>query len=142
MFSRLHASPAKHRILRKTALLAAVLLGLCILINACSGNNDWRTASRESAGLAPLPVDEPSAVIQVYAARAWSWRGWFAVHTWIAAKPVGAYEYTVYEVIGWRQSLGLPVIRITRDIPDRYWYGEEPRILADLRGPQAAQLLE
>ncbi len=142
MFSRLRAAKVKHPLLHKTTLLAAVLLAFCFLVNTCSGNNDWRTASRESAGLAPLPGDEPGAVIQVYAAPAWSWRGWFAVHTWIAAKPAGAHEYTVYEVIGWRQRQGLPVVRIVRDIPDRYWYGEKPHILADLRGTQAAQLLE
>lgn len=142
MFSRLRVSKTTHPLLRKTATLLAVLLGLCLLINACSVNDDWRTASRESAGLAPIPADEPGAVIQVYAAPAWSWRGGFAVHTWIAAKPAGAHEYTVYEVIGWRQHQGLPVIRIVLDIPDRYWYGKKPRVLADLRGPEAAQLLE
>ncbi|MBT3411826.1 MAG: DUF3750 domain-containing protein, partial [Halieaceae bacterium] len=39
---------------------------------------------------------------QVYSARAWSWRGYFGVHTWIAVKPTDAVEFTVYEVIGWR----------------------------------------
>ncbi len=66
---------------------------------------DWRTASRDSAGIAPDPRTTPEAVVQVYAARAWGWRGRFAVHTWIAVKPAGAPVYTVYEVIGWRATM-------------------------------------
>ena len=80
-------------------------------------------------------------MVQVYAADAWSWRGWFAVHTWIAAKPEDADSYTVYEVVGWRQKRGLSVVRIEKDIPDRYWYGEKPRLLSEHRGPEAAHLL-
>jgi hypothetical protein len=43
------------------------------------GYADWRTASRESVGLAPDPATTREAVVQVYAARALSWRGYFAV---------------------------------------------------------------
>lgn len=42
---------------------------------------DWRTASHESSGLAPTPSQTPEAVVQVYAARAFAWRGAFSVHT-------------------------------------------------------------
>ncbi len=63
---------------------------------------DWRTASREPAGLAPDPATTPEAVVQVYSARAVSWRGWFGVHSWIAVKPSNASEFTVHEVMGWR----------------------------------------
>ncbi len=104
-----------------------------LLLPGCAGD-DWRTASRESAGIAPDPVATGDAVLQVYAARAWGWRGWFGVHTWISAKPSRASYYTVYEVIGWRANRGLPVVRMERDVPDRYWYGEKPRLLADYRG--------
>ena len=51
------------------------------------GSSDWRTASREPVGLAPDPASTPEAVVQVYAARAIRWRGYFGVHTWIAVKP-------------------------------------------------------
>lgn len=103
---------------------------------------DWRTASRESAGIAPDPVITKDAVLHVYAAPAWGWRGWFAVHTWIALKPANAEAYTVYEVIGWRQHRGLPVVRIERDLPDRYWFGERPRLLKEFRGEPADRLIE
>ena len=59
-------------------------------------------ASREPVGLAPDPATTREAVVQVYAARTIGWRGMFGVHTWVAVKPAGAQDYTVYEVIGWR----------------------------------------
>ena len=64
---------------------------------------DWQSASRDSTGLAPLPADYPGAVIQIYAARTYSWRGHFAVHTWVATKAAGADSYLVHQVIGFRK---------------------------------------
>lgn len=111
------------------------ILGMLLLLPGCAGD-DWRTASRESSGLAPDPVTTSDAVLQVYAARAWGWRGWFAVHTWISAKPSQASHYRVYEVVGWRAHNGLPVLRMEQGVPDRYWYGEEPQLLIDYRGAE------
>jgi hypothetical protein len=39
-------------------------------------------------------------VIQVYAARAWGWKGVVAVHTWLILKRANAAGYTRYEVVG------------------------------------------
>jgi len=115
----------------KTILLA--VLGM-ILVAACTADKDWRTASREPAGIAPEPAAASEAVLHVYGAQAWGWRGWFAIHTWIAAKRSGEAAYTVYEVVGWRQYRGQPVLRIETDYPDRFWYGEKPRLLKEHRG--------
>lgn len=101
----------------------------------------WRTASRISAGIAPDPVLTPEAVVQVYGARAFGWRGYFGIHTWIAVKPANAQIYTIYEVLGWRQRSRLPVLAIYDQIPDRYWYGNIPVILADKRGKDADELI-
>lgn len=112
-----------------------------ILLSACS-SQDWRTASREPAGIAPDPQTESQAVIEVYAADAFSWRGWFAVHTWIATKAADASEYTVYEVVGWRVDRGLPALRTySTSTPDRYWYGARPEKVRSLTGPDAARLI-
>lgn len=123
--------------MRRLAGFFSVLL----LLAGCS-TGDWRSASREPAGIAPDPATTRDAVIQVYAAPAWGWRGWFGVHTWIAAKRSGQPYYTVYEVIGWRQRHGVTVVRIERDAPDRYWFGERPRVLADRRGAGVDELIE
>lgn len=102
---------------------------------------DWRTASRESVGLAPDPAISPEAIIQVYGARAFSWRGYLGIHTWIAVKPTQAKTYTVYEVIGWRQRSRLPVLVIYDGVPDRRWYGNAPVILAEKRGEGVDKLI-
>jgi hypothetical protein len=118
-----------------------VLLVVSLSVAGCSGG-DWRTASRESARIAPDPATTHEAVLQVYGARAWGWRGWFAIHTWLAMKPTGASHYTVYEVIGWRAHSGLPVLRIEQDLPDRFWFGERPELLLDKRGEGVDELID
>lgn len=102
---------------------------------------DWRTASRESSGLAPDPAQVPEALVQVYAARAFNWRGIFAVHTWISTKPANSKVFKVHEVVGWRQWRGLPVVVSRPEIPDRFWYGNRPEVIGELRGEAAAQAI-
>ncbi len=121
---------------RSGTLLAIVAVAVLVVLVALGRykDMDWRTASRESARIAPDPATTREAVLQVYGADAWGWRGWFAIHTWIAAKPSGASAYTIYDVVGWRGRHGGSVMRIYQDIPDRYWYGEKPRLLVDHRG--------
>lgn len=114
---------------RRSVKIIGVLLVVILIFANCSSNKDWRTASRDSAGIAPDPFATSEAVVHVYGARAWGWRGWFAIHTWIAAKKANQNYYTVYDVVGWRQHRGGPVMRAYKDIPDRLWYGEEPEIL-------------
>jgi len=122
-----------------TALHTVILAGL--ILTGCGTGQDWRTARRDSAGIAPDPEAVREAVLQVYGARAWSWRGWFAIHTWIAAKRSGEAAYTVYDVVGWRGRRGQPVMRIARDVPDRYWFGARPRILKEHRGEGGDELI-
>lgn len=113
----------------------AAAMVVAVLWGGIAMAGDWRTASRASVGIAPDPRTTPEAVVQVYAARAWGWRGRFAVHTWIAVKPAEAAAFTVYEVIGWRAYRGQPVLAIHHRAPDGRWFGAEPEILFDLRGP-------
>ena len=121
-------------------LLLLALAGM-LLVN-CTARKDWRTASREPAGIAPDPAVTEEAVLQVYGADAWGWRGWFAIHTWIAAKRTGESAYTVYDVVGWRSRRGQPVLGITKDAPDRLWFGEKPQILKEHRGEGVDQLID
>jgi hypothetical protein len=124
-------------------ILAYVPVALCYLLYSGQiGAADWRTASRAPVGLAPDPAKTPDAVVQVYSARAVSWRGWFGVHTWIAVKPTGAREFTVHEVIGWRLRRTGNVVAQSNRAPDSRWYGAKPELLADVRGPGVDALIE
>ena len=116
--------------------LSILMLGAIVSFGRHSVMADWRTASRESSGIAPDPATTPDAVVQVYVARAFSWRGLFGVHTWIATKPTDGLEYTVYQVVGWHiYHGGGPALVINKNIPDRRWFGAVPKVIADLRGP-------
>ena len=122
-------------ILFTALVLAPIAIGLTV-VNL--GNQDWRTASREPVGLAPDPQTSPDAAVQVYAARAFDWRGLVGVHSWIATKETGADAYTVYEVSGWRLRRSGTSVSASDRPPDSRWFGNAPELLADLRG-QAAE---
>ncbi len=95
---------------------------------------DWRTASREPAGLAPDPAEVTEAVVQVYGARTRGVKGIFGVHTWVAVKPTGAPDWTVYEVMGWRLRWSDTAVVVRNRAPDSYWYGSVPELYAEKRG--------
>jgi Protein of unknown function (DUF3750) len=102
----------------------------------------WSEARWDSAGLAPDPAATPEPVVQVYAARAWGWKGIFAVHTWIVMKREGAARYDRYEVVGWGVRHGRPAVRKDMRAIDGYWAGNPPRIVVDRRGPEVGALIE
>ena len=130
--------------IRKSRLIAAAFAALLIggYVNHAASAKDWRTASREPAGLAPDPAATPEAVVQVYSARAVSWRGYFGVHTWIAAKPSHGDAFTVYEVIGYRLRRTGNVVVVHQRAPDGYWYGNRPELLRDVRGPGVDDVIQ
>ena len=122
-------------------LLSGPLLTLAF--GSVSMRGDWRTATHRATGLAPDPATHPAAVVQVYASRTFGWRGAFAVHTWLAAKPAGADRYTRYEVIGWYAMRGGSALSISdHSAPDAEWYGAPPRLVRDVRGPAAQAIID
>jgi len=116
-------------------MLFALLVGRSVIAQ------DWRTASSAPVGLAPDPAATPEAVVQVYGARAWGWRGNFGVHTWVAVKPENAVAYTVYEVIGWRLRWSDTAVAIHQRAADARWYGNAPELYAEKRGDEAEKLI-
>ena len=122
----------RRRAARWLCVLALPALVGCGVLERARGN--WWELDRGPTGQAPDPALMPEAVVQVYAARAVSWRGVFAVHTWIAVKPSRAESYTRYEVIGWGVDRGAPAVRVNRTGPDNHWFGDRPDKLVDLRG--------
>jgi len=124
---------------RGLAAIAAIFflpLGYAVTAHYTDGSQavDWRSARRDSSGLAPDPVLTREAVIQVYAARAVRWRGAFGVHTWITAKPQGADHYNRFEVIGFGVARGGKAVRVRSGVPDAYWFGSRPTLLREVRG--------
>jgi hypothetical protein len=119
-------------------LLAAIYVGWSNAVSA----DDWRTANRGPAGLAPDPATTPEAVVQVYAARTVGWRGYVGVHTWIAVKRSNAEQFTVHEVIGYRlRRTGTVVVSSDRHA-DGHWYGARPELLSDLRGGGVDEVID
>ena len=121
-------------------LILLVLLGplTVIALGIAPVRGDWATATHDVVGIAPDPATTPEAIVQVYAARAFSWRGAFAVHTWIAVKPEDAASFTTYEVIGWRHYRGQSPVTVRQKAPDTEWFGNAPVVRAELRGADAA----
>lgn len=128
------------------ALFLAGLYLVPVLAALCRpdprGGVPWRQARRDASGLSPDPTATPEAVVQVFAAPAVSWRGIFAVHTWIAVKPTGASRFTRYEVVGFGVANGAPAVRVDRMEPDAYWFGAPPQLLLDRRGPGVDEMID
>jgi len=103
-----------------------------------SSSVPWHQASMAATGLAPDPATTPEPVVQVYAAKAFGWRGALSVHTWIIVKPAGAARFKRFDVVGWGRA---PVVRENYAAADALWYGGRPEILLDRRGEQAESLI-
>jgi hypothetical protein len=100
----------------------------------------WATAPRHSAGIAPDPAQRVNeSIVQIYAARTYGWRAYFAVHPWIIYKRQGETTYTRYDVVGWRSP---DVVQRNYAVPDGLWYGSTPELLADHRGEGVEAMID
>ena len=126
-------------------LIVGVPFGMPQLISYASSIGEpaasWSTARRDRTYISPSPDAYEPAIIQVFGAKTWGWRGRFGIHTWIAIKGEGASNFVRYEVIGWRAYSGNPSLTIRQGNPDNYWFGNQPEILAELRGKEAQNLI-
>jgi hypothetical protein len=126
---------------RRAVLIIAALLLLPVAVSVATharSADPWYAASKAPSGLAPDPAQVREPVVQVYAARAFGWRGAFGVHTWIIVKPQDAAAFTRYDVVGWG---GPPVVRRNYLAPDAAWFGAPPELLADRRGEGVAAMI-
>lgn len=125
-------------------LLAIMLLLLAASLTRAAGHQQqssegWASARRDSSGLALDPKRFANlAIVQVYAAPTFGWKGKVAVHPWIIFKRAGETRYSRYEVISWGSG---DKVRLNSNLPDGYWYGARPRILLDHRGPAAEAMI-
>lgn len=102
----------------------------------------WHQASRISAGIAINPLLEKRVIVQIYCARAFSWRGFFSVHSWIAVKHRNSDHYLVYQLLYWNKFLHNNIISVTKDIPDRYWFDAKPKIIYSYIGDLGEKMIE
>lgn len=130
-------------LIRRTwILLSALVLSIILPILSMAisfTRSDFNV--RHSANIAPPAAQTQEAILQVYGADAYGWRGIFAVHTWFLIKPANAQVYTTYQVFGWNQGRGRSVLAVKEDVPDRFCFGSTPKLLADLRGKLAQELI-
>lgn len=125
-----------------TMLLIVALLLVPVAVSVAMhtpSERPWHAASRESSGLAPDPAKVREPVVQVYAARAFSWRGAVGVHTWIVTKREGADAFVRYDVVGWG---GPPTVRRNYLAADAAWFGAAPELLLDRRGAGVAATID
>jgi hypothetical protein len=98
--------------------------------------SSWATADWSSTRTLPSAAHDRAALIRVYSARTGRWKGIFATHSWIVLKDQGAAAYERWDKVGW----GRPVRR-NNYAPDARWYGNEPQVVFELRGPEARRLI-
>jgi hypothetical protein len=122
-----------------TAILGLFLFPLAVhaaLYTAQDKRGNFRDADWGSVGMLPPAAEEADARILVFTGRTGRWRGIFSVHSWVVLKPQNATSWSRYDVVGW----GHPVRENNWD-PDARWFGDTPRVLVDLRGPEATALI-
>lgn len=123
------------------AIVVPLIGGLTIAYGEWSGNSERRYQFTGSSNQAPKAAEHGEAIVQVYAARAARWRGIFGVHTWLTYKKADATQYVRTEVIGWGARYKQSVVVKRYGIPDQYWYGYAPDLLADIRGQDAERAI-
>ncbi|WP_127718204.1 DUF3750 domain-containing protein [Halobacteriovorax sp. HLS] len=114
---------------------------LCLLLFSCSSKS-WREASRQSVGIAPLAADLKEDIVLIYYARAFSWRGNFGIHPWVAWKKKEDSQYTVAQVTSWNLRREGTTVSVKRDLPDRKWYDNDPTQLFEARGQKASKIIK
>jgi hypothetical protein len=96
----------------------------------------WQTADWSSVGSLPPATSHPAARVLVLSARTGRWKGIFATHSWVVLKRENARSWTRYDVVGW----GSPV-RTNGWAADGRWFGDNPVVVADVSGAEAAALI-
>jgi Protein of unknown function (DUF3750) len=128
----------RHKLIVYT-LLALFLLPVAAraaMVAYKGGPTSWRDADWSSTGTLPAASAEPEARVLIMSGDTGGWKGAVAVHSWIVVKPANGPRWTRYDVVGW----GNPV-RVNGWAPDGRWYGNNPTVIADIKGADAAALI-
>ncbi len=135
---------------RSKRLFKKIVKSTCgfVLINSfllslsfCQRGTSIDFNDRQSSGILTKKNSGKEAIVQVYAARAARWRGYVAVHSWIAFKKENESSFYVAQIVGWRLKRGLSALSLEKDIPDRKWFGAPAELLEEIRGGKASSAI-
>lgn len=91
--------------------------------------------------VALVPSETDAASIQVYGASVWGFRGYFAIHTWIATRSADEQRHHIHQVIGWRLRRTGSALTFHEGDPDTPWFGNEAILLHELTGADAEAVI-
>lgn len=118
------------------------ILLISLLLFSSFSNKSWRDASRESVHTAPGAAELKEDIVLIYVAKAFSWRGYFGVHPWIAWKRKNENQYTVAQVTSWNIRSTGSTVSLIKDLPDRRWFDSYPEMIYQKRGENLSPLIE
>ena len=118
------------------------IAAIAVFVSATALASQLLKPTPHGPAIAPNPTDTPEAVIQVYGADVWGFRGFFAIHTWVATKAAYAATYNTYQVIGWHLRQRGTVLSITQGPPDRPWFRSPPILLYERRGTDVDSMVQ
>ena len=132
----------KPRRARRNMLLWSFLAVFLIPVFAAAGAlayrggpAHWGQYDHTVVSQLPAASQHPEARVLVMAGRTRGWKGVVAVHSWIVIKRENARNWQRYDVAGWGNPL-----RLNWWPPD-LWFGERGRVVVDIKGTHAAQLI-
>ena len=97
---------------------------------------NWRQANWSSSGALPDAATLKTAKVIILASRTGQWKSIFAEHMSLVMKRAGESTWTRFDVVGWGQP-----VRENAYVADAYWYGNTPRVIYELDGDAAEQLI-
>jgi Protein of unknown function (DUF3750) len=118
------------------ALFLLPVMARAALYGYEGGPRRWSDADWSSIGSLPPASAHPDARLLVLSGRTGGWKGVLATHSWIVIKPANATEWQRYDVVGW----GMPV-HVNGWAPDGRWFGNQPMVIADIKGNAAEALI-
>jgi len=117
------------------AFIAPSLAYLAIWVAGDRPTN-WSVANWSSAGILPAASGVNQAKVYVMSARTGGLKGAISSHSWIVLKRQNGGSYERYDVVGW----GTPVRRNAYPADGR-WYSNDPQIIFEVSGDDAATLI-
>lgn len=125
----------------KKLFFGFLFLGPIIGLLQVDLSRSWNERNDRSIGITPNPSKTPEALVQIYQAKDFKWKGAASVRTWIATKEYHSRYFIVYEIEGWKKYQGHSVVSIQKKLPDFTWFGQEPKLIYELKGDLAQRAI-